>query len=136
MFDFGIPGWQAQGVGGDFQLALQVVTVGGLQNGFQLALFGGQRVEIGVGFGVGSVDFVQAGLCVLDLADRFFNNVAHGLAVVQLRLLRQVTDLDAGHRAGFALDFGVDTGHDAQQGGFTCAVEAQYADLGAREEGQ
>jgi hypothetical protein len=33
-------------------------------------------------------------------------------------------------------DLGVDARHDAQQGRFTGAVQAQHADLGAREEGQ
>ncbi len=76
----GVPGRQAQGVGGDFQLALQVVAVGGLQDGFQLGLLGGQRVEVGIRLGVGGVDLVQARLGVLDLADRLFDDLAHGLA--------------------------------------------------------
>ena len=37
---------------------------------------------------------------------------------------------------GFAVDLGVDAGHDAQQGRLTGAVEAEHADLGAREERQ
>ena len=40
----------------------------------------------------------------------------------------------ARHRDCFALDVGVDSGHDFQQGRFAGAVQAQHADLGAREE--
>jgi hypothetical protein len=47
--------------------------------------------------------------------------------------LGQIADLDAGHRPRLADDVGVDTGHDAQQGGFPGAVESQYSDLGAGE---
>ena len=43
---------------------------------------------------------------------------------------------DAGLRTGLALDVGVDAGHDPQQGRLARAVQAQHADLGAREEGQ
>ena len=136
VFDLGIPWRQAQGVGGDFQLALEVVPVGSLQDGFELGLLGGQRIEVGVRLGIGGVHFVEARLGLLDLAYRLFDDVTHGLARVELRLLRQVADLDAGHRPGFAVDLGVDAGHDAQQGRFTGTVETQHADLGAREEGQ
>lgn len=37
---------------------------------------------------------------------------------------------------GFALDVGINTGHDAQQGGFTRAVQTEYTDFGTREEAQ
>ncbi len=136
VLDLGVPRRQAQGVGGDFQLALQVVTVGRLQDGLQLGLLGSQGVEIGVRLGVGGVHLIQARLGVLDLADGFFHNVANGLARVELWLLWQVADIDPRHGAGFAVELGVDAGHDAQQGGLTGAVQAEHADLGAREERQ
>src|SRR5690554_3367283 len=62
VLDFCIPVGQAQGIGGDFQLALQVVSIGSLQNGFQLGRFGSQGMEVGVRLGVGSVHSVQTGL--------------------------------------------------------------------------
>ena len=136
MFDLRVPGRQAQRVGGDFQLALQIVAVGGLQDGFQLGLFGGQGVEVGVRLGVGGIHGVEARLGVLDLAYRFLDDLAHGLLRVELRFLGQVANLDAGHRAGFAVDLGVHPGHDAQQGRLAGAVQAQHADLGAGEERQ
>jgi hypothetical protein len=55
---------------------------------------------------------------------------------VQLRLLRQVANLDAWLRTGFTFDVCVDTGHDAQQGGLTGTVETQNTDFRAREEAQ
>ncbi|MNG89271.1 hypothetical protein D3C79_481300 [compost metagenome] len=136
VLDACVPGRQAQGVGGNVQLALQVVAVGGLQDGFQLGLLGGQLVEVGIRFGVGRVDLVQARLGVLDHADRFLDHFTHGLARIELRLLRQVADVDVGHRTGFAVEFLVDARHDPQQGRFTGAVQAEHADLGAREERQ
>jgi hypothetical protein len=50
---------------------------------------------------------------------------------VELRLLRQVADLQAGHRHGFAFDVLVDAGHDLEQRALARAVDAQHADLGA-----
>ncbi|MCY1354895.1 hypothetical protein D9M69_412930 [compost metagenome] len=136
MFDLRVPRRQAQGVGGDFQLTLQVVAVGGLEDGFQLGLLGGQGVEVGIRLGVGGIDLVQAGLGLLDLAHGLFDDVTHALGGVQFRLLGQVADLDARHRAGFTVDLGVHPGHDAQQGRLARAVQAEHADLGAREERQ
>ncbi|MCY1402426.1 hypothetical protein D9M71_175670 [compost metagenome] len=136
VLDLRFPRRQAQGVGGDFQLALKVVAVGGVDDGFQLGLLGGQGVEVGVRLGVGGVDLVQARLGSLDLAYGFLDHFTHGGLRVELGLLRQVADIDARHGAGFAFDLGVDAGHDAQQGGFTRAVQAEHADLGAGEERQ
>jgi len=62
--------------------------------------------------------------------------LAHGLGGVELRLLRQVADLDARLRARLAEDVGVHAGHDAQQRRLARAVQAEHADLGAGEEGQ
>ena len=136
MFDLGVPRRQAQRVGGNFQLALQVVTVTGLQDGFELGLFGSQFVEVGIFFGVSGIDLVQAGLGVLDHADGFFNHFADGLGRIQDRFLGQVADVQLRHRAGFAFELGVDARHDFQQRGLTRTVEAEHADLGAREERQ
>ncbi|MCY1448598.1 hypothetical protein D9M71_652800 [compost metagenome] len=136
VLDLGVPRRQAQRIGGDFQLALQIVTVAGLQDGLELGLLGRQLVEVGIRVGVGRVDLVQTSLGVLDYADRFLDHFTDGLGRVQLWLLRQVADIELGHRPGFAVEFLVHARHDFQQGGFTRTVEAEYADLGAREERQ
>jgi hypothetical protein len=132
----GVPRRQAQRVGGHFQLQVQVAAVGGRDDGFQARLFGGQRVEVGVFFGVGGVHGVQLGLRFKRFAQAGFHFLAHGFFRIQLRFLRQVTNVQTRHRARFALDVGVDAGHNFQQGRFTGAVQAQHADLRAREEGQ
>ena len=57
--DIRFPRRQAQGVGGDVQGAVEVMAIGGLQVSFEVGLFGGQFLEIGLGIGVGRVDLVQ-----------------------------------------------------------------------------
>ena len=136
VLDLGVPWRQAQGVGGDFQLALEVVAVAGLQDRFELGLLGSQLVEIGIRLSVGGVDFVQACLGILDAADGFFHDFANRLVRVELRLLRQVADIQLGHRPRFAVELFIDPSHDLQQGGLARTVETQHTDLGAGKEGQ
>ena len=132
----GLPGRQAQCLGGNFQLALQVVGVGSFNNVFQPCLFGSQRVKVSVRLGVGGVYGVELGLGLHDLAQRFFDGLAHTLGVVELGFLRQIPDVDAGHGPRFALILLVDSRHDAQQGRFTGTIKAQHTDLGTGEEGE
>lgn len=136
MGDFGVPVRQAQRIGGAFQLRVEVVTVVRLNDLFQAALFRGQLVEVCAFFRVQRVHFVQAFQRADHFRQRFFHRLTHGVFEVKLRLLRQITDLDARLRARFPFDIGIDAGHDAQQGGLTGAVQAQYADFCPREEAQ
>ena len=69
-----------------------------------------------------------------DLAEAFLDVAAHVLVRIELGFLRQVADLDAGLRARFAVDLGIEAGHDAHERGLARAIEAEHADLGAREE--
>jgi len=134
--DDGIPGRQAQRVGGDFHLVLDVVGAaggGGRDDGFEFSLFGGQGVEIGVRLGVGGVDLVQALLGGDHGAQAFFDGLADRVLGVELRFLRQVADVQARHGRGFAFDFAVHACHDLQQRRLARAVQAQHADLGARK---
>jgi hypothetical protein len=55
----------------------------------------------------------------------------HGLAGVELRLLRQVADGDVFAGPGFAGEIGVDPAHDLHERGLARAVGADDADLGA-----
>jgi hypothetical protein len=59
VFNLGVPGWQTQGVGSDFQLTLEVVAVAGLQDGFELGLLGGQLVEVSIWLGVRGVNLIR-----------------------------------------------------------------------------
>ncbi len=132
--DVGVPGRQVEGLGGLVQDHVEVVAVAGGEDAFQLMLAGGELVEIGVRLGVGGVNLVQLGLRVGDVRHCFLDVAAHRLGRVELRLLLQVADLQAGHRPGFAAEFLVDAGHDAQQGRFAGTVIAEHADLGAGKE--
>jgi hypothetical protein len=113
-----------------------VVAAGGLQQVLQLRLLLGQRVEVGIGLGVGGVDLVEPRLRALDVAEGLLHVAAHVLGRVELRLLLQVADANAGLRPRLALDLGIDARHDPEQGGLAGAVQAEHADLGAREKGQ
>ena len=134
--DHGIPRRQAQCIGGHVQLVFQGVRVAGGQDRLQALLFLGQRVEVGAFLGIGQVHRVQRGLGLQHFAHAFLDRFTHGLGRVQFRFLRQVANLDARLRARFALEIGVHAGHDLQHGGLAGAVQAQQADLRAREEGQ
>jgi len=135
VFYLGVPGRQAQRVGGEFQLMLGIGTRGG-NNGLQSPLFLGQLVEVGIRLGIGGVDFFELLLGLHHGAHARFDFLAHGLLGIELRFLRQVADGDIRQMLHLAVVFLVDAGHDLQYGGLARAIEAQEADLGAREEGQ
>jgi len=134
--DLRLPGRQAQRVGGQLQLQVGVLAAGGGDHGFQIGLLGGQLVEVGVFVAVFGIDLVQPLLGRQHAAHAFFHHLAHGLVRRQQRLLRQVADVQARHRGGFALDLLVQAGHDLEQRALARAVDAEHADLGAGEEGQ
>jgi len=92
------------------------MAVGGVEVGFQLRLFSGQLIEVGIGIGVGGVHLIQPGQCTLDRRDGFFDVAAHVLGRIELRFLGQQADLDARLRAGFAEKILVHPGHNPQQG--------------------
>ena len=94
-----------------------IVGTCGRNDRFELRLFGGERVKVGVFFGVGGINLFESRLCGLDFTHAAFDGLTHGFFGVELRLLWQVTDFDARHRRGFALDFGVHTRHDFEQSG-------------------
>jgi hypothetical protein len=134
--DLRVPRRQTQRVGGHFELAFQRVGVVHGEEIFQRLLLGGELVEVGAFLGIGGIDLVQPLLRVEDHRDAFLHHFAHGLVRVELGFLRQIADLDAGLRPRFALEVGVDAGHDAQHRGLARAVQAEQTDLGAGEEAQ
>jgi len=129
-----VPRRQPQRVGGDLELAVQVPGAGRVDPVLQLALFLQQLVEVRVRVGEGLADLVETVDQRLGLGHAFLDIAAHVLAVVELRLLRQVADAQPRLRPGFALELLVHAGHDPQQGGLARAVVAEHADLGAGEE--
>ena len=133
--DLRVPRRQAQRIGGDLELMLDVAAAGG-EDGLVLGLLGGELVEVGVRLGVGGVDLVELLLGFEHLAEALLDRLAHGLLGIELRLLRQEADAHVGHRHGFAFDVLVHAGHDLEQAGLARAVQAEHADLGAGEERQ
>ncbi len=138
MLTIGVPGWQAQGIGSDFQLAVEFPAAEGVDGILQLALFFEQGIHFLIthGFGKAVADLIEAVQQGLDLTQPVFNISAHVLVLIQLRFLWQVADMDTGLRAGFTFNVLVHAGHDAQQGGFSGTVQTEHADLGAGEERQ
>ena len=134
--DLRVPRRQAQRVGGQLELQVGVLAAGGGDDGFELGLLGGQLVEVGVGLGVLGVDLVEPLLAPPARRRCPARPPRARSGRVEQRLLRQVADLQAGHRHGLALDLLVDAGHDLQQRALARAVDAEHADLGAGEEGQ
>ena len=133
--DLGVPRRQAQRVGSDLELVLRVSAAAG-DDGLELGLFGGQRVKVGVRFTVGGVDGLQPGLGGKHRTHAGLDTFTHSVRVIELGFLRQVADVQVRHGHGLALDLGVQTGHDLEQGGLARAIGAQHADLGAREKAQ
>jgi len=70
------------------------------------------------------------------LRDAFHGVAEHVLLGIELRLLRQIADLDAVGGARFAEEVVDGAGHDLQERGLAGAVQAHDADLGARQERQ
>lgn len=85
IFDLRVPGGQAQRIGGDFQLLLRAAAIARREDGFVLGLFGRELVEVGVGLGIGGVDFVELLLCFEDIAETFLDGLTHGLLPIELR---------------------------------------------------
>ena len=54
---------------------------------------------------------------------------------IELGLLCQIADFDIGLWPSLTQDVGIDTGHDLEQGGFTCTVKPEDTNLGTREKG-
>ena len=135
VFDDGIPRWQAQRIGRNFQLVLAVGSGGG-DDGFELALLFAQGVKVGVWLGVCGVDFFQPRAGVVHFFHGLFHRLAHGVLGIELRLLRQVANVQTRHGNSFAFNFLVQPRHDLEQRGFARTVQAQHANLGAREEAE
>ncbi len=135
VLDVRIPRRQAQRVGGDLELVFGVGAGCG-DHGFEPRLFGGERVEVGILFGIGGIHLVEFLLRGEHFAEALLHFLAHGVVGIELRFLRQVADGDVGLVLHLAVVFLVHAGHDAQHGGLARAVQAEQADLGAGEETQ
>ena len=136
LVDDGVPGRQAQRIRGDLELALEFPAADRVDGVLQLGLLLEELVHLLVIHRLGELvaDLVEARDLRERAAQTFHHDAAHVLVRVELGLLRQVADLDAGLRARLAFEIGVDAAHDLEQRGFARAVEAEHADLGAGKE--
>ena len=136
--DIGVPRRQAQRVGSDLELAAELPAVRGVDRVLQFRLFFEQLVHLLVLHRLGEqfADVIEALEQCEGATDAFHDHAAHILVRIELRFLRQKSDLDPGLRPGLAIDVLVDAGHDPQQCGFAGTVQAEHADLGAGEKRQ
>ena len=134
----GIAGRTAQRVHRNIDVAVEFPGVPRLDPLLQRALFVDQGLHLVLveRFGESRADVLEPVEQRLDLRHAVHDVAEHVLRRVEFRLLGQVSDLHAVRGPGFAGEFGLDPGHDAQQGGFPGAVVSQDADLGAGEKRQ
>lgn len=135
MTNFGFPRRQAQRIRRNFHLRRSIRTGSG-NNGFQASLFCGQCVKVSIRFGISRVHGIKLGLSLHHLAHAFFYNLTNRCFRIELRFLRQITDLEIVLPGNFAINVFIDTGHNLQKRRFTGTIEPQNADLGPWEKRQ
>ena len=136
LLDVGVARRAAQRVHGDLDRAAEVPAVAGVDLLLQLGLLGDQLVHVGVGVGEGVRHLLEARQHPGHLAGAVHDVAQNVLLGVELGLLLEQADLDALGRPGLAGEIVVLAGHDLEQGRLAGAVQAQHADLGARQERQ
>src|SRR5690606_1032335 len=138
VFHLRIPRRQTQCIGGDFEGAVDVPAIAGVDLALQYTLTLKQGVHFVVAHRLGELvaDGVVLVDQILDFTHAIFDVFAHRALFVELGLLRQIADLEVWLRTRFTEEILVHASHDAQQGRLTRAVQAEYADLGAREKGE
>ena len=119
-----LPGRQAQGIGGNLKLALDLPGPNGVDPGLQLALFFDERCHLVVGelfakARADALEFIQQGF---GFTKALFHIGAHVRVVIKLRFLGQISDFKILLRDRFAFDLGIDAGHDSEQSGLARAV--------------
>ncbi|CAJ7141519.1 Uncharacterised protein [Burkholderia pseudomallei] len=136
VLDLRVPRGQAQRVGGHFELLLGAAAVARGEDRLVLRLLGRERVEVGIRLRVRRVDLFELLVRLEQVAEALLDGFAHRLARIELRLLRQVADVQVRHRRGFAFDVLVDARHDLDQRRLARAVQTEHADLRTGEERQ
>ena len=79
------------------------------------------------------VNILKLAQSLHNLLHAFFDNGAHGLGVIEYRLLFQIANGIAWRQNGFAVKGFFHPSHNAQQGAFTSAIEADDTNLGPIE---
>ena len=132
--DVGVVGRAAQGVHRDVDVALEVPGIGRGDLVLEGRLLGADLLVVGVGVGPGGHDRVVLVDEGLDLGHAVHDVALDVLGRVELGLLAQVADGEAGRQPRLAGEPVVEPGHDPEEGGLAGAVRADDADLGARVE--
>ena len=118
------------------ELRVEVPAVRGVDLGLQLAHLVHQRVEVGVWIRHLLAYLVEARDFLRDIAERHLDVLAHGLVVVERRLLLQDAHGEARGQRRLAVADGVEARHDFEQCGLAHAVGADHTDFRARQEAQ
>jgi len=129
----------AQGVHGDFERAVEIPAVCGVDLLLQLTHFHVQVVHgvvVGVRVSGQGDDFVEAVEDGFGLRHCEHDVLTDGQAGVELRFLREVADLGTFGGPSLAVELAVQPGHDLHQGGLTRAVQTHNADFRAGQEAQ
>ena len=132
-------GWRAaQRVEGDVDAAVEVPAVLGVDPLLQLRLLGEERVHLLVVHRLGELlaDRVEAVDRGFEGGEGLHHVLADRLVRVELGLLLQVADAHALRGPSLAAELLLDPGHDLEQRALARAVDAEHADLDARQEGQ
>ena len=132
--DAGVVGRAAQGVHRDVDVALEVPGVGRGDLVLERGLLGADLLVVGVRVRPGGHDRVVLVDERLDLGHAVHDVALDVLGRVELRLLAEVADREAGRQAGFAHELVVEPGHDPEQARLAGAVRTDDPDLGARVE--
>ena len=120
-----------QGVHGLRELGVQVPAISGVDLVLELAHLGHERVEVRVRVGHLGAHLVEALDLGEDVAKGLLDVLAHGLVLVERRLLLQDAHRVARGEARLAVGDVLEAGHDLEQRGLARAVGAHHADLGA-----
>ena len=133
-----VAGGTAQGIHGHLKLRVEVPQALAVDLLLEFALLLQEFVHLVIVHRLG--ELVADGVEVVDQfhldAHPLFDDLAHGLAVLQMRLLLQVADRMAGRQGNLPLKLLVHARQDLEQGTLARAVEPQHADLGAVEIGE
>ena len=132
--DIGVRRRAAQRIHRLLELGVEVPRVEVVDLLLQRAHLGEELVVVGVGVGELGGDLVEAVDLRLGGRDALHHVVPDVLGLVEAGLLREHAHGVAGRQERVAVGRLVDPGHDLEQGGLACAVGADNADLGAREE--
>ena len=127
-----VAGGAAQGVHGHFKARIQIPDVLGVHEFLHFGLTGDEGVHLVRFHGLGElgVDFFKFAGNGGEVAHAVFHHFAHGAGFVLERLLFQIADGVAWGQHGLAVKGLIHARQNAQQAGFTRAVQTKHADFG------